>query len=315
LLKKILSIFRSKKTEDLTQDSDNEPTSEIPTTPLKTIPLKDEPKEAEDNAKVSLELPQFIVGCAQSIGKIRDHNEDSILAMTALAANNGESFPIGLFIVADGMGGHKQGEIASNIAVRIVAREIFQRVISGLLDVQPSPPEEGIQEIMETSVLEAHNIITKEAPGSGTTLTAALIMGKQMSIAHVGDSRAYTVNLNGEVTILTRDHSLVKRMIELGHLSEEEASVHPQRNVLYRALGQGEPFSPDVSTTQTPLSGYLLLCSDGLWGLVTKNEMVRLILSAPSPETAAQMLVDSANQAGGPDNISAILVKLPDYPG
>jgi serine/threonine protein phosphatase PrpC len=100
----------------------------------------------------------------------------------------------------------------------------------------------------------------------------------------------------------------------LGHLTEEEASIHPQRNVLYRALGQGEPFTPDVSTALVPAPGYLLLCSDGLWGQVAQKEIIRIVQKAPSPEAACQMLVDAANKAGGPDNISVILVRLPQYP-
>jgi serine/threonine protein phosphatase PrpC len=111
--------------------------------------------------------------------------------------------------------------------------------------------------------------------------------------------------------VLTRDHSLVMRMLEMGHLTEQEASVHPQRNVLYRALGQGEPFSPDISTSPLPNAGYLLLCTDGLWGVVPQTEMSRIIKTASTPESACQQLIDAANKAGGPDNISAILVRIP----
>jgi len=111
---------------------------------------------------------------------------------------------------------------------------------------------------------------------------------------------------------LTRDHSLVMRMIELGQLTAEEAQIHPQRNVLYRALGQGDPFAPDVSTSPLPDSGYILLCSDGLWGVVGEDEIVRLISKAPNPHIASQLLVDAANTNGGPDNISAILIRIPD---
>jgi serine/threonine protein phosphatase PrpC len=120
------------------------------------------------------------------------------------------------------------------------------------------------------------------------------------------------INPAGEITVLTRDHSLVKRMMELGHLTEEEASVHPQRNVLYRALGQGEPFTPDVSTIPLPLASHILICSDGLWGLVPQTEIVRFVTTSPSPDIACQLLVNAANKAGGPDNISAILIRIPE---
>ena len=111
---------------------------------------------------------------------------------------------------------------------------------------------------------------------------------------------------------LTRDHSLVRRLEELGQLTPEEAAIHPQRNVLYRALGQGEPFEPEIITAPLPQPGYLLVCSDGLWGVVPEERMGEIIKSAPLLSTACQGLIDAANAAGGPDNISAILVRLPE---
>ena len=121
-----------------------------------------------------------------------------------------------------------------------------------LLSPKPSRPSDSIQEILEASLQEAHRLVMKEAPGSGTTLTAVLILDKQMSIAHVGDSRLYAISSDGEINVVTRDHSLVMRMMELGQLSEKDAAIHPQRNVLYRALGQGEAFSPDITTSPLP---------------------------------------------------------------
>lgn len=112
--------------------------------------------------------------------------------------------------------------------------------------------------------------------------------------------------------VLTRDHSLVQRLVELGQITDAEAAVHPQKNVLYRALGQGEPFSPDISTSPIPPNGYLLICSDGLWGVVPEEEITRIIFEAANPQEACSALVAAANEAGGPDNITAILVHLPD---
>ncbi len=311
MITRLKNLITKKKIEAI-PPVDSETTQESPTIPRAT-PLMVENEDPKVQLTHSSSTPQLIVGSAQSVGMVRDHNEDSILTLNSLTSNDGEHLPLGLFVVADGMGGHKQGEVASKIAVRTFAREVVRRVLMGLFETNPHPPELSIQEIMEESVMEAHHLITKEAPGSGTTLTAIFILGKQMTIAHVGDSRAYAIDPNGTTEVLTHDHSLVKRMMELGHLTEEEAAVHPQRNVLYRALGQGEPFTPDVSTTPTPKSGYLMLCSDGLWGLVTQEEIIESIVKAPAPEKASQLLVDAANRAGGPDNISVILVKLPEY--
>jgi len=141
-------------------------------------------------------------------------------------------------------------------------------------------------------------------------VTAALVLGQQLTIAHVGDSRAYLLYNDQRMEPVTRDHSLVRRLEELGQITSAEAAVHPQRNVLYRAVGQGETLEPDMVTTPFPMGGYLLLCSDGLWGLVTDDEMRRIVYESPTMQRACQSLVNSANGAGGPDNISVILVQL-----
>jgi serine/threonine protein phosphatase PrpC len=136
-------------------------------------------------------------------------------------------------------------------------------------------------------------------------------MGDQITLTHVGDSRAYSIHPDGRMQVLTRDHSLVRRLEELGQLTAEEAAQHPQRNVLYRALGQGDPFEPDISTFPLPKSGHLLLCSDGLWNVVPELDILHIIRTNPDPQQACQKMIDAANTAGGPDNISAILVCLP----
>ncbi|OGO37916.1 MAG: hypothetical protein A2W35_07900 [Chloroflexi bacterium RBG_16_57_11] len=284
--------------------------AETPTVPIMELPPSAETTEV--HGKIHLGLPQLIIGCAQSVGKQRDHNEDSLLAINSLLSGNGEYIPFGLYMVADGMGGHKHGEIASGLAVRTVANQVVNRVFLALLSPEPKGPSDPIQEIFQASLQDAHRLVMKEAPGSGTTLTGVMVFNKQMTIAHVGDSRMYAITPNGEVSLITRDHSLVMRMMELGQLSEQDAAIHPQRNVLYRALGQGEIFSPDITTSPLPTSGSLLLCSDGLWGVVPQSELARIINTNPDPRIAAQLLVDAANAAGGPDNISAILIRLPD---
>lgn len=260
---------------------------------------------------VHLEMPQLTVGCAQSIGKQRDHNEDALFALTTNLAGEQNHSLVGLYIVADGMGGHKHGEIASNLAARTISTQILRKLIVSLLNPIPTTPNDSIQEMMQGSVQEAHRMIMKHAPGAGTTVTAILILDEQATILHVGDSRAYSVTPGGNMSTLTRDHSLVMRMMELGQLTVEEAAVHPQRNVLYRALGQGEPFTPDITTFPLPKSGFILICSDGLWGVVPENEIGCIIASAPDPQIACQLLVNAANELGGPDNITAILINMP----
>jgi protein phosphatase len=152
--------------------------------------------------------------------------------------------------------------------------------------------------------------VQREAPGSGTTVTAALVLGQQVTIAHVGDSRAYAVFPDGRVEPLTRDHSLVKRLEELGHLSKDEAASFPHRNVLIRALGQGEALEADIFTIPFPQTGYLMICSDGLWGVISEKDIHRAIIESPNLQRACQTMVDAANAAGGPDNITVVLAQM-----
>ena len=165
---------------------------------------------------------------------------------------------------------------------------------------------------MKKGIQLAHDNILTQVTGGGTTLTTATIIGQQMTIAHVGDSRIYYIGFDGEINPLTRDHSLVKRLEELGQLTPEEAAVDPRRNVLYHALGQGTPLEPEMISSPLPQPGYLLVCSDGLWGVVPEDKISKIITSADTLPAACQELVDAANKAGGPDNITSVLIRLPD---
>lgn len=280
-----------------------------------TVPIKYSSHETaytpDPASRGIVQPPQLTSACAQSVGMQREHNEDALFTLTATLTSDHNNLPFGLYIVADGMGGHQHGEIASGIAIRSMASFIVEKLFVPVLSVKPASPEESLQEIMQAGVQESHRMITKQVPGGGTTLTAVLILGEQITIAHVGDSRAYLVDSAGEIEALTRDHSLVRRLEELGQITHEEAAIHPQRNVLYRALGQGEPFDPDVKTLRLPEGGCLLICSDGLWGVVSEEEIKKVLTSNLSPDQACQVLVDAANAAGGPDNITAILIRLP----
>ena len=220
------------------------------------------------------ELQQLVASTGQSVGRQRELNEDSLIAITSTLGGNTGNLPFGLYIVADGMGGHQYGEVASNAAVRTVAGSIMGKFQSYMFQLEPTPPNEPLQEMMQSAVKEAQKVIQREAPKSGTTLTAALVLGHQVTVAHVGDSRAYHVYSDGRIEAITRDHSLVKRLEELGHLNGEEAENYPHRNVLYRALGQGEILEPDIFTISFPQTGTLMLCSDGLWGVVPDEKCI-----------------------------------------
>jgi len=292
------------------------PLPSAPPDPNRTTPLPELASittvETLRSATISLAPKRLIIGVAQHVGRVRTHNEDVLLAFTGELAGL-ESMPhFGLFVVADGMGGHALGELASSIAARTVAREALNHILPFLLANPDSDTERpSLLEIMEQAMNTANQAVFAGVPeGGGTTLTCALLIGEQVVLSHVGDSRAYLITPDN-FEQLTRDHSLVQRLQELGQLSAAEAAVHPQRNVLYRAVGQGDGLEVDVESHRLPPGGSLLLCSDGLWGLVPNDRIQTLVRQAPSLQAACEALVAAANTAGGPDNITAVMVQLP----
>jgi PPM family protein phosphatase len=310
-------LFGKKETESIAEidtipvESESNPPESMDTLveTTKTAPLSPD-NLSEIGQRVN--PAQLIVGCGHSVGRQRDHNEDALFTMTSSLVADSNQVPFGLYIVADGMGGHQHGELASGLAVRAISGHILRKLYLPFFGLLPQMPDESLQEIMQEAVMEGHRAIVKESVNSGTTATVAVILGDQLMISHVGDSRAYAIYPGGSYKILTRDHSLVKRLEELGQITNEEAALHPQRNVLYRALGQNEPFEPDINSHPLPRGGYLLLCSDGMWGTVTNEEITATVRDHPKPEIACQKLVDAANAAGGPDNISVIIIHIPD---
>lgn len=289
----------------------NQSTPEKAVDMANTAPLTEEQLKAiVNNQNPQFELQQLVSAAGQSVGKQRELNEDSLLAVTATMAGNSGNLPFGLYVVADGMGGHQFGEVASNAAIRTVAGYVMKKFHPYLFQVKTDAMEESFQEIMSAAVNEAQRIIQREAPGSGTTLTAALILGQQITIAHVGDSRACFIYPDGRLETVTRDHSLVQRLQELGHITPEEAENYPHRNVLYKALGQGDILDPEIFTLAFPQPGTLMICSDGLWGVVAEQDVVRAVNESPNLQRACQNLVTAANTAGGPDNISVVLAQL-----
>jgi serine/threonine protein phosphatase PrpC len=247
------------------------------------------------------------VGMASDAGRVRDHNEDACLAWQFMLAQHGQPpLPMGLFIIADGMGGHALGEQASALSVRLAAENVIRHVCLPVLDDDDGRYERvPINEVLEQSVQLAHQAVTQRIPESGTTLTMALVLGDGAYIAHVGDSRAYVGTLDS-LQLLTQDHSVAARLVEMGQATPEEATS--QRNVLYRALGQGIEIEPDILYCDLERGQYLLLCCDGLWGKVKDEEIAVIVKAALTPDVACQNLVARANENGGEDNISVILV-------
>jgi PPM family protein phosphatase len=223
------------------------------------------------------------------VGRQRTANEDSLAVRPPL------------FAVADGMGGAKAGEVASAVAVEAVegARESDQ------------PAEAQLADIVRAANRRIYDLAVADESrrGMGTTLTLAKVHGDEVSLAHVGDSRAYRMR-DGELSQLTRDHSLVAELERSGQITAEAAEHHPQRSIITRALGP----EPDVEVDTYTLAGregdVFLICSDGLTSMISDEEVTSILRSAPSLDDAAEALIRSANQSGGKDNITVILFRL-----
>jgi PPM family protein phosphatase len=225
------------------------------------------------------------------VGQLREGNEDSAYAGPRLLA------------VADGMGGHAHGEVASAVA------------IDTLKPLDQELPSTELLEALERAVRQAnqtlHQMVESDAAleGMGTTLTAMLWSGKQLALVHVGDSRAYLLR-GGELFQMTHDHTLVQSLVDEQRITPEEAATHPQRSLLLRALdGRGE-VEPDLQLREAQVGDRYLLCSDGLSAVVTAETIHETLSSIPDPEQAVRRLIDLANRGGGPDNITCVIADV-----
>lgn len=240
------------------------------------------------------------------VGRQRQHNEDSFLVETEAR----------LFLVADGMGGHAAGEIASRIAVDSVSEFILHTHEDD--GTWPHAYDEKLKRctnklmaavrLANTRVLEA---MRKDARlrGMGTTIVACLADETTMSVAHVGDSRAYLIR-NKELTRITNDHSWVFEQVQAGMLTEAEAEKHPLRNVITRALGGALQVTPDASEIDMKHGDVFILCSDGLTGMVPESQILQLVTQNDGDlQKACQDLIDTANEHGGLDNVTAVLIR------
>jgi protein phosphatase len=306
------------------------------------------------------------------VGRLREQNQDSFGMIEFTQGSVERPMRTGLYLVADGLGGHKGGEIASAIGVQAFCGEIMSRIISSLVAApgdRTLPGNDAILQGMARAVQAANERIYKARDNRqndmGTTVVAALIAGGKAYIVNVGDSRIYlyakphasanhengnlspvvkgtsplagTTPLKGTnvldpkasvptdieiapvdrneyvLTQVSVDHSLVHRLVELGQLDPEEAKVHPHRNFIYRSLGGPPPVEVDTFVRSVHPGDRLLLCSDGLNSMIEDSDMEEVLASTEDPELAAQRLIDLANEAGGHDNITTIVVDITGY--
>lgn len=213
-----------------------------------------------------------------------------------------------LYIIADGMGGHNAGEIASRLSTELVAEDLELKLNDELED-------EEIIKILEESIKRANKIVydkslsKKEYKGMGTTISLAYIKGEKLFIGHVGDSSIFIVSGN-EIVKVTIDHSLVEELLKNGTITEEEAKVHPQKNVITRAVGTDVDIEVDVFVEKIKKEDIILLCTDGLTNMIEKEEIKEKIEKVDSLEEACKELVDDAKYRGGRDNITIMAIKI-----
>ena len=243
-----------------------------------------------------------------SVGQVRENNEDSVHLWS------GDAYV--LAVVADGMGGAAAGEEASQIAIEAIQagmplhRQNNQDPLEQLSD-------DYITEKLSKAIQDANISIIKRAVedpgmhGMGTTVTLAFVRGNRVIVAHVGDSRAYRVRKDdASITQITSDHSFVEALLAAGHITPEQADDHPMRNVLYRALGQAEDVDVDIYSSALEIGDRLVLCSDGLTRHVKPPEIAEVALAEANPSLASKRLIELANERGGEDNVSVIVVAV-----
>lgn len=233
------------------------------------------------------------IGSKRNVGKVRDNSEDSLLVDERQ----------GIFIVADGMGGHQGGEVASHMAVEIVGEFLKDKIHS-------CDKKEDFYKLLMEAIFIATERIKLQADrdinlkGMGTTIVIAILHNDNLYISHVGDSRAYLIR-HGNIKQLTEDHSVVAQMVKAGMITAEEARRHHLKHIITQALGTSEDLAPTFEMLNIEKGDYILLCTDGLTDMLTDEEILSLIIACNGePEKGCELLINEANKKGGKDNIT-----------
>jgi protein phosphatase len=238
----------------------------------------------------------FTCAARTDVGVVRSGNEDNYLMLSDR----------GVFIVADGMGGHAAGEVASEMAVRIASREIGS--IRGLSEPQVGDRIRGAIRVANDAIFE-RTISEHDKRGMGTTATVLVLMRGRYLIGQVGDSRAYLLR-DGAFSQLTKDHSYVQEQVDAGLLTPEQARIHPYSNVITRCVGASVDVVPDLYYGALHTGDVVLLASDGLTGMLEDEHLVKILKSEGDPQTWVDRMITEANRRGGLDNITAIVVRI-----
>jgi protein phosphatase len=265
---------------------------------LRAIAVEREPDVLPASGQRPANIGWQIAGLSDT-GLRRELNEDNLMMLEA-------DPPCGLYVVADGMGGHDAGEIASQLTVQTIQQHFMEHT--------PTPGASA-EEWLKSAVMAANQTVLAkqgdrtEEKKMGSTLVMALVMEGQAHIANVGDSRAYLLNSAG-IRQISVDHSLVERLVQIGQLTREEARTHKQKNVIYSTIGDKPDMEVGLYHINLQPGDRLLLCSDGLSGMLTDEEILTISRNYPEPAAACKALIEAAKMAGGHDNITAIMVQM-----
>jgi serine/threonine protein phosphatase PrpC len=269
-------------------------------------------QEFESHAPHPVMAQPLEVGVGWNVGIARRYspNEDSVVVLQGTCTFHGRLVPFGLFVVADGMGGHDYGQEASRIAIQSLMQIVVQNIVMSNQLV-----DETLREILVQGVEWANDAIFQRGQEwgkeMGTTLTAALIVEEKAYVVNVGDSRTYILRDGLGLKQITHDHSLVAKLVLEGVITPEEVYTHPERNKVYRSLGCREKVEVDWYMLNLCQNDRLLLCSDGLWEMVRDPEIERLLRYERNSTRVSDLLVQAALHGGGKDNVSAIVVRVP----
>lgn len=249
----------------------------------------------------------YRLGRMTDVGKVRTLNEDSLMTLELSRIQQSNPQPIGVYVVADGMGGHSAGEVASGTIVSYIAQKAAAD-ISASQTLLNKDWETWLKETVNGANKAVFDMRKAAGTDMGSTLVMVLLDGPVAYFAHVGDSRGYIVH-DGKLERATTDHSLVQRLVSTGQIQPEEIYTHPQRNVIYRTIGDKAQVEVDTSRRPLQPGDRVMICSDGLWEMV-KDEEIQKIIVAHNPQEACKLLIDAANAAGGEDNIAVVIVEL-----
>jgi serine/threonine protein phosphatase PrpC len=250
------------------------------------------------------------VGWELNTGQVRPNNEDSLAVVNVDQASAGDAQSIGIYAVADGVGGSQRGEEASKLAVRTAVRQLM----SGLTEMSDDETmPEHYHAWLHSAAQVANQVVyrknTDEQAHMATTLVMAVVVGDKALIANVGDSRAYFISKDS-IHQITEDHTLVKQLVDKGVITAEQAERHPWRNHLSKAVGLEKKVEDDHFEVALREGDSLLLCTDGLTGELSDADIQRIVCEAESPQAACEALVNASNRAGGRDNIAVVVVRL-----